>query len=72
VASASGEASEREAFSAYQAIRDHLSMPLLTTVDEIGAFRWDETEIGPLLIQASSAMAAEVDAIAAFDPVAVS
>jgi flavin-dependent dehydrogenase len=72
VASASGEAPEREAFLAYQAIRDHLSMPLLTTVDEIGAFRWDETEIGRLLIQASSAMAAEVDAIAAFDPVAVS
>ena len=71
VAGAAGDVSEREALAAYQAVRDHLSMPLLTTVDEIGAYRWDDTEIGPLLLQASSAMAAEVDAIAVLDPVAV-
>ena len=72
VSSASGDVSEQHAFAGYQTVRDHLSVPLLTTVEVIGAYRWDETEIGPLLLQASSTMAAEVDAIAAFDAVAVS
>jgi len=38
--------------------------------DTIAAQRWDDSEIGGLLLQLSAAMAAEVDAIAEFDLVA--
>jgi 2-polyprenyl-6-methoxyphenol hydroxylase-like FAD-dependent oxidoreductase len=71
VSSACGDVPEHDAFAAYQATRDHLSLPLLTAVDVIGTYRWDETQIGSLLLQASSAMADEVDAIAAFEAAAV-
>jgi hypothetical protein len=33
--------------------------------DEIASQRWTDTEIGPLLLELSAAMAAEVDALAA-------
>jgi len=71
VAAASSDLPEHEAFATYQTVRDRLSIPLLATADKIGAYRWDETQIGPLLLQASSAMAAEVDAIANLEPVTV-
>jgi 2-polyprenyl-6-methoxyphenol hydroxylase-like FAD-dependent oxidoreductase len=71
VASRSGTVAETEALSAYQAVRDELSLPLFHTTDRIAANQWDETEIATLLLELSSAMADEVDAIAAFDAVAV-
>ena len=56
--------------AAYQAARDRLSLPLFTITDTIAAQRWTDAEIGDLLLQLSSAMADEVDALAALDPVA--
>jgi flavin-dependent dehydrogenase len=67
VASASGDAAGDEALAAYQATRDRLTLPLLTTADAIAAYNWQPDEIGPLLRQLSSAMASGVDAITAFD-----
>jgi 2-polyprenyl-6-methoxyphenol hydroxylase-like FAD-dependent oxidoreductase len=71
VASASGEASEHDAFAGYQGARDRLSLPLLRTTDTIAAQRWTDAEIGALLLQLSSAMADEVDTLAALDAVSV-
>jgi flavin-dependent dehydrogenase len=58
-----------EALAEYQATRDRLSRPLFDVVDVIAAQRWTEGEISDLLIQLSSAMAAEVEALAALDAV---
>jgi flavin-dependent dehydrogenase len=69
VSSASDDVPEVEALAAYQAARDRLALPLFTAVDVIGAYHWDESQIGSLLLRASSAMAGEVDAIAGFEPV---
>jgi flavin-dependent dehydrogenase len=66
-----GGRSEGDALAAYQATRDHLTLPLLTTADAIASYRWDEHQIGPLLVQLSATMADEVDTIAAFDAVPV-
>ena len=41
----------RDALAAYQATRDHLTLPLLTTADAIAGYRWNEDQIGPLLVQ---------------------
>ncbi len=71
VSSATGDVPEEAAFAAYQATRDHLALPLFTTVDLIGAYHWDGSQIGSLLRRASAAMADEVDAIAAFERAAV-
>ena len=65
-----GEPDRAEALADYQATRDHLSRPLFDVVDTIAAQRWTEREIPDLLIQLSSAMAAEVEALAALDAVA--
>jgi 2-polyprenyl-6-methoxyphenol hydroxylase-like FAD-dependent oxidoreductase len=67
VSAQGGELAEGEALAGYQAARDRLSLPLLTTSDAIGSYAWGDDEIGPLLLQLSSAMAEEVDAIAALD-----
>jgi flavin-dependent dehydrogenase len=71
ISSAAGDVPEQEALAGYQAERDRLSLPLFAAADAIGAYRWDDSQIGPLLLRLSSAMAAEVDAIAALDLVAV-
>jgi hypothetical protein len=46
-------------------------LPLFAVVDTIAGQRWTDDEIGGLLLQLSSAMAEEVDAIAALDAVPV-
>jgi flavin-dependent dehydrogenase len=66
-----GDRSEHDALAAYQSTRDHLTLPLLTTADAIASYRWNEHQIGPLLLQLSATMADEVDTIAAFDAVPV-
>jgi flavin-dependent dehydrogenase len=66
-----GDKTEREALAAYQSTRDHLTLPLLTTADAIASYRWNEHQIGPLLLQLSAAMADEVDIIDALDTVPV-
>jgi 2-polyprenyl-6-methoxyphenol hydroxylase-like FAD-dependent oxidoreductase len=60
-----GDRDDTQALADYQATRDHLTRPLLTAADAIGRYAWTEDEIGPLLLQLSSAMADEVDVIAA-------
>jgi 2-polyprenyl-6-methoxyphenol hydroxylase-like FAD-dependent oxidoreductase len=69
VAAAADPSEEAEALAQYQAVRDRLSLPLFDVVDTIAAQRWSDDEIGGLLLQLSSAMSDEVDAIAALDPV---
>jgi flavin-dependent dehydrogenase len=64
-----GEPDRSEALADYQTTRDRLSRPLFDVVDTIAAQRWTEREIPDLLIQLSSAMAAEVEALAALDAV---
>ena len=71
IASSTGAVDEREALAAYESARDHLTLPLLSAADAIASFRWDEEDIGPLLLQLSSAMADELDAIADLDLLAV-
>jgi flavin-dependent dehydrogenase len=66
---ATGERSEADALADYQAARDRLTLPLLTASDTVAGFAWNDEEIGELLVQCSSAMADEVDAIAAMDMV---
>jgi 2-polyprenyl-6-methoxyphenol hydroxylase-like FAD-dependent oxidoreductase len=66
-----GGRSEDETLARYQEMRDRLSLPLFTVVDEIANQRWDDREIGPLLMQLSAAMADEVDEVAALDTLAV-
>jgi 2-polyprenyl-6-methoxyphenol hydroxylase-like FAD-dependent oxidoreductase len=74
IAAASGDGSEAAAFAAYQDTRDRLSLPLFDVTDAIAGQRWTDAEIGPLLLELSAAMAAEVDALAvlsASDAIAV-
>ena len=71
VAAAADPSDEAEALAEYQAVRDRLSLPLFAVVDTIAGQRWSDDEIGGLLLQLSAAMADEVDAIAALDPVPV-
>ena len=70
VGSEPGGPDRAEALAEYQTTRDRLSRPLFDVVDVIAAQRWTEGEIPDLLIQLSSAMAAEVEALAALDAVA--
>ena len=64
---ANGDRSERDALADYQATRDRLTLPLLTAADAIASYAWAQDEIGPLLLQLSSAMADEVDTLATLD-----
>jgi 2-polyprenyl-6-methoxyphenol hydroxylase-like FAD-dependent oxidoreductase len=71
VAAVADPSDEVEALVDYQALRDRLSLPLFAVVDTIAGQRWGDDEIGGLLLRLSAAMAAEVDAIAALDPLPV-
>ena len=71
VSSWSGDAGPQAAFAGYQATRDRLAAPLFAAVDVIGAYDWDDSQIGSHLLRASSAMADEVDALAALEPAGV-
>jgi 2-polyprenyl-6-methoxyphenol hydroxylase-like FAD-dependent oxidoreductase len=67
IASAAGELTEPAALAAYQATRDRLSLQLFAVTDVIASQRWTDADIGPLLLEASSAMAEEVDVLADLD-----
>ena len=60
-----------DALENYQTTRDRLSIPLFDVVDRIASQQWDDTEIGHLLLQLSSVMTDEIEAIAALTPEAV-
>jgi 2-polyprenyl-6-methoxyphenol hydroxylase-like FAD-dependent oxidoreductase len=57
-----------DALEDYQTTRDRLSIPLFDVVDRIAGQQWDNNEIGRLLLQLSSAMTDEIEALAALTP----
>ena len=59
------------ALRGYQETRDRLSFPLFDVTDALASFTWTDDDIGALLLEMSSSMKDEVDAIAALDAVAV-
>jgi 2-polyprenyl-6-methoxyphenol hydroxylase-like FAD-dependent oxidoreductase len=56
-----------DALVQYQAARDQFGTPLFEVVDRIASHQWDDAEIAHLLLQLSSAMADEVETLAALD-----
>jgi flavin-dependent dehydrogenase len=58
-----GRTREREAFGAYQHLRDRLSLPLFALADEIASYGWDLAELRGLLVAMSRAMKEEVEAL---------
>ena len=52
----------------YERTRNRLGVPLFEVVDRIAGQQWDDAEIARLLLQLGSAMAHEVDALAALEP----
>ena len=62
------DASLDDALEDYQTTRDRLSIPLFDVVDRIASQQWDDTEIAHLLLQLSSAMTDEIEALAALTP----
>jgi flavin-dependent dehydrogenase len=67
VASAPDGRDRVDALAEYQATRDRLSERLFDVVDTIAGHRWTQEEIPHLLLQVSSAMADEVETLAALD-----
>jgi flavin-dependent dehydrogenase len=57
-----------DALRQYQTTRDRLSIPLFDVVDRIASHQWDHAEIADLLLRLSSAMADEVELLAALEP----
>lgn len=73
VASSHADTGSRvDALVDYQEIRDRLSTPIFDAVDTIAGHRWTVDEIPALLLQLSSAIAAEVDALDRLEAVALS
>ena len=66
-AATAGNGDQAEPLADYQTTRDRLSLPLFTITDAIAAYTWDAGQVDALLRQLSTAMAAEVDALLAFD-----
>jgi flavin-dependent dehydrogenase len=62
------DSSLSDALAHYQATRDRISIPLFDIVDRIASQRWDGLQIGQLLRQLSSAMADEIETLAALEP----
>ena len=54
-----------------QAERDRLTLPLLAASDAIARYDWTDAEIRTLLLELSSTMSAEIEAIGDFDGLAV-
>jgi flavin-dependent dehydrogenase len=57
------------ALADYQATRDHLTVRMADVVDEIAAFDWSLARLRRLLLEMSSAMAGEVEALTALDTI---
>ncbi|HJU96738.1 MAG TPA: NAD(P)/FAD-dependent oxidoreductase [Jiangellaceae bacterium] len=63
----SGTATEATASDGYQKTRDALAGRLFGTVDTIASFTWTVPELRRLLLEASSAMSEQVEALQRFD-----
>jgi flavin-dependent dehydrogenase len=72
IATDGGGQERADALAEYQATRDRLSVDLFDTVDSIARHDWTEDEVSELLLRLSSAMAEEVELLAALDAVRVS
>ncbi len=72
VATAPNGPDRADALADYQATRDRLSAQLFDVVDTIATQRWTQEEIPNLLLQVSSAMADEVETLAALDTLTAS
>jgi hypothetical protein len=57
-----------DALAHYERARDRLGIPVFDAVDGLTGEQYDEAEIARLLVQLSSAMADEVEGLAALDP----
>jgi len=53
------------AFSGYQARRDHIAGPMFAAVDQLAAYEWTLPTVRRLLLELSSGMSDEVDALSA-------
>jgi 2-polyprenyl-6-methoxyphenol hydroxylase-like FAD-dependent oxidoreductase len=60
-----------DALAYYEITRNRIGVPLFDAIDRIAGGAWDETEIAELVLQCNSAMANEVDMLAALEPGAV-
>jgi 2-polyprenyl-6-methoxyphenol hydroxylase-like FAD-dependent oxidoreductase len=65
--SSSTERDRLDALVEYQRERDRLSADLFDAVDRIAQMRWTNDEVATLLLRLSSAMALEVETLAALD-----
>ncbi|HSB86436.1 MAG TPA: FAD-dependent monooxygenase [Ilumatobacteraceae bacterium] len=63
VASADRDLGDGMALSTYQEARDRLTLPLLRAADAIATYAWSDSQIPALLLELSSSMAAEIEAI---------
>jgi flavin-dependent dehydrogenase len=63
----SGTATEATALAGYQKTRDALAGRLFGTVETIASFTWTIPELQRLLLEASSAMSEQVEALQSFD-----
>ncbi len=63
-------AAESGSLRAYEAARDAHAVPMLEVTDAVASFDWDLARVKELHLDLSRAMAAEVDAIRAFDEAA--
>jgi 2-polyprenyl-6-methoxyphenol hydroxylase-like FAD-dependent oxidoreductase len=61
-----------DALDRYETTRDELATPVFDVVDRMASCQWDDAEIADRLLQLSSAMATEVEALAALEPEAAS
>jgi 2-polyprenyl-6-methoxyphenol hydroxylase-like FAD-dependent oxidoreductase len=61
-------ADEQDALAGYQATRDALSIPLFDVTEEIAGYRWTDEEIPGILRRLNTAMADELDVLAALPP----
>jgi flavin-dependent dehydrogenase len=63
----SGTATEASALAGYQKRRDALAGRLFGTVETIASFTWTVPQLRRLLLEASSAMSEQVEALQSFD-----
>jgi flavin-dependent dehydrogenase len=63
----SGAATEARALAGYQTTRDVLAGRLFGTVETIASFTWTVPQLRRLLLEASSAMSEQVEALQSFD-----
>jgi hypothetical protein len=62
-----GAASDAAALAGYQAQRDRLAGPLFSVVESIASYRWTTAALRRMLLEASSAMTEQVEALQRLD-----